>query len=646
MSSLSFDVVVVGGGAAGCLAAGTAASYGKKVCIIEKNGILAKKVLITGKGRCNVTNNCSDQEFFDNVKTGAKFLHSAISRFSTHDCMEFFESLSVPLKTERGFRVFPVSDKASDIADALKKYTEQNGVAVIHSAVSEICTKNKKASGVKLKNGDFIKSDKIIIATGGKSYPKTGSTGDGYRFAETLGHTVSPIRPALVPLESSDLFCTELTGLSLKNVTLSLVDTADSKVVFSELGEMLFTHFGLSGPLVLSASSHMTGNPSDYYISIDLKPGLSAEKLDARILRDFSSFLNKDISNALFMLLPKSIIPVILEKAGIPKNTKVNSITKEMRAALVFAIKNFKVKITSFRPIEEAIITSGGVELKEIDPKTMESKLVKGIYFAGEVLNADAYTGGFNLQIAFSTGFAAGTAAGAKTICVKERYGMKSVAIDGPAGAGKSVLSKRAAQELGFIYVDTGALYRAVGLYMIEKGIDTKNSFDVANALSEITVDMKYIDGKQTVLLNGEDVGGKLRTPEVSMAASNVSAIPKVRTFLFDMQRSIAKKENVIMDGRDIGTVVLPDADLKIFLTASPEERARRRYLELLQNGSTTDYETVLSEVKLRDYNDSHRPIAPLKKADDAIVIDTTDLNLEQSFELLLSTIKNTLKIY
>lgn len=404
-----YDVAVIGGGAAGCIAAGKAAEMGKKVCLIEKNQSLGRKVAITGKGRCNVTNNCTPSEFIENVKTGGKFLYSAINRFSPQNTMEFFESLGVALKTERGARVFPESDKAADIVAALKKYVQENKVTVINRGADEILADDGEVKGVRLGK-DTVFAESIIIATGGKSYPRTGSTGDGYRFAKQLGHKIITPRAALVPLESPNRFCSELSGLSLKNVTLSLICNENGKTVFSELGEMLFTHFGISGPLVLSASSHITDSPEKYYISIDLKPGLSFEKLDERILRDFKEFLNRDISNALFKLLPKSLVPVVLKKAGIPPETKVNHITKAQRTALVCSVKDFKVQINKFRPIDEAIVTSGGVSTDEINPKTMQSKLVKNLYFAGEVINVDAYTGGFNLQIAFSTGYLAGNA--------------------------------------------------------------------------------------------------------------------------------------------------------------------------------------------------------------------------------------------
>ncbi len=406
-----YDVAVIGGGAAGCIAAGKAAEAGKKVCLIEKNQFLGRKVAITGKGRCNVTNNCTPSEFIENVKTGGKFLYSAVNRFSPQDTMSFFESLGVPLKTERGARVFPQSDKAADIVAALKKYVLENGVTVINRGAEEILVSDGEVKGVRLGK-DILFAESVIIATGGKSYPRTGSTGDGYRFAKQLGHTVVTPRAALVPLESPDSFCTELSGLSLKNVTLSLICSDNGKTVFSELGEMLFTHFGVSGPLVLSASSHITDSPERYYFSIDLKPGLSHEKLDDRILRDFKEFINRDISNALFKLLPKSLVPVVLNTASIPPDIKVNHITKAQRNALVCAVKDFKVRINKFRPIDEAIVTSGGVSTDEINPKTMQSKLVKNLYFAGEVINVDAYTGGFNLQIAFSTGYLAGCACG------------------------------------------------------------------------------------------------------------------------------------------------------------------------------------------------------------------------------------------
>ena len=405
-------IVVIGGGAAGLMAAFSAASSDNTVFLIEKNSRPARKVMITGKGRCNVTNNCDVDTLIKNVPKNGKFLYSAFSKFDSYATMRFFEEAGVPLKTERGQRVFPASDKAVDIVDALVNAVKRQGVKIITDSATEILADNGKVSAVKLSGGEQIAADSVIVATGGMSYPLTGSTGDGYRMAESVGHTVTELKPSLVPLTVHEGFCSLLSGLSLKNVTLSVFEQGKKKPIFCELGEMLFTHFGISGPLVLSASSHIRymGKKS-YFAKIDLKPALTEEQLDKRILRDFEEQSNKDFINSLGSLLPKSIIPVIVSLSGIENHRKVNQISREERCCLISVIKGLTLGITGFRPIVEAIITSGGISVKEINPSTMESKLVKGLYFAGEILDTDAYTGGFNLQIAFSTGHLAGSSA-------------------------------------------------------------------------------------------------------------------------------------------------------------------------------------------------------------------------------------------
>lgn len=406
--SNSYDCIIVGGGAAGMMAAITAAGLGKSTLLLEKMNRCGKKISITGKGRCNVTNNCTSDDFFANIPTNPRFLYSAYAGFSPQDCMDFFERLGVPLKTERGNRVFPVSDKAEDIVRALEQGCEDYGVNRIFSKVTEMITEDGAVKGVKCGSRTYF-APSVLIATGGKSYPGTGSDGDGYRFAEELGHTVTDIKPSLVPIESDDEYCREMMGLSLKNVVLTLKDTVKNKVVFSEMGEMLFTHFGVSGPLVLSASSHIPQVESGRYIFyIDLKPALDEKKLDERILRDFKEIPNRIFANSLSKLLPSKMIPTVVELSGIDGEKQVNSVTKQERQRLVSLLKAFPVHIRSFRPIAEAIVTSGGVKVSEVSPKTMESKLVKGLYFAGEILDVDGYTGGFNLQIAFSTGCLAG----------------------------------------------------------------------------------------------------------------------------------------------------------------------------------------------------------------------------------------------
>ncbi len=404
------NVVIIGAGAAGLMAAITAAEKtGNNVTLLEKNERAGRKLMITGKGRCNLCNNCDIDTLIANIPKNSKFLYSAFSNLTPKNLMDMFENWGVPLKTERGNRVFPVSDKAVDIVDALVKTAKKNDVKTLTVTAEKIILSEQKVIGVKLTNGDIIPADSVIIATGGMSYPLTGSTGDGYKMATVLGHTVTELKPSLVPLTVHEGFCTHLSGLSLKNVTLSVFEDGKKKPLFSEMGEMLFTHFGISGPLVLSASSHIRYmGKKNYTAFIDLKPALSPEQLDNRILRDFGEMQNKDFINSLDKLLPKSLIPVIVRLSDIQPSKKVNQINREERAAFVNIIKNLALHITGFRPIEEAIITSGGISVKEIDPKTMQSKLVEGLFFAGEIIDVDAYTGGFNLQIAFSTGFLAG----------------------------------------------------------------------------------------------------------------------------------------------------------------------------------------------------------------------------------------------
>ena len=406
---MSEKVIVVGAGAAGLMAAGTAAERGFDVLLIERNDKVARKVMITGKGRCNVTNNCNlINDLIANVPTNGRFLYGAFSKFMPSDTIDFFEDMGVPLKVERGNRVFPVSDKAMDIVDALNAYSQDAGVKRIKGRVTELIIVDGRVRGVKTEDGEEYAADKVIVATGGKSYPLTGSSGDGYELAKQAGHAIVDLKPSLVPLNCHEGFCMDLQGLSLRNVEITVMDMDNYKEVYKDFGEMLFTHFGVSGPLILSASSHMKDiRERKYEIHIDLKPALSYEQLDKRIQRDFLENANKNFINALDALLPKKIVPIIVKLTGIKPSTKVNQVTKEMRAKLVNILKDLKVTVMSFRPIDEAIVTSGGVSTKELDPKSMQSKLVEGLYFAGEVIDVDAYTGGFNLQIAFSTGMCA-----------------------------------------------------------------------------------------------------------------------------------------------------------------------------------------------------------------------------------------------
>ena len=396
-------VIIIGGGPAGMLAAIKSKKEKNQVTIIEKNKILGKKMLITGKGRCNITSGVDMSEFIKNVPSNGKFLYSSFKNFTNKDILKL---LNIPVKLERGNRYFPVSDKAKDVVDALEK--ELSGVEIVtNTSATEIITKNNEAIGVKTNKGDYF-ADKIILATGGKSYPLTGSTGDGYEMAKKLGHTITQIKPALVPLvakKESKIQCQQMQGLSLRNIGLKLFN--NNKLIYEDFGEMLFTHYGVTGPIILSASSHLVKqelkNPK---IEIDLKPALTDEKLDERILRDFETEKNKEFRNSLDQLLPQKMIPVILEILQI--NKKVNEVKKVERQKLVRTLKHFPIEIEGFRDISEAIITSGGINVKEINPKTMESKLIKNLYFAGEIIDVDAYTGGFNLQIAYSTGYTAG----------------------------------------------------------------------------------------------------------------------------------------------------------------------------------------------------------------------------------------------
>ena len=402
---MNVDVIVIGGGPAGMFAAITAAQRGARVLLLERNERLGKKLLITGKGRCNVTNDCDPAEVLQNIPRNGRFLYSAMAAFPPASVMKFFESHGCPLKTERGNRVFPVSDKSQSVLNCLQDQLRQNHVTVRAERVCEILTRDGVVFGVRTEKGTYT-APSVILATGGLSYPTTGSTGDGYEMAKALGHTITATEGSLVPLETAGQDCPDMQGLSLRNVGVKLVNEKN-KVLFKDFGELLFTHFGISGPTVLSASAHLKGNCR---LIIDLKPALDESKLDSRILRDLEMYQNRSMENALTDLLPRSMIPVVLRRLSIDPNMQANSLTRQQRRALVELLKAFSVEITGKRPVSEAIITSGGVKASEIDPKTMESKLVSGLYFAGEIIDCDAYTGGFNLQIAWATAYAAGLA--------------------------------------------------------------------------------------------------------------------------------------------------------------------------------------------------------------------------------------------
>ena len=399
-----YDVIVIGGGPAGMYAAITAAQNNCKVLLLERNDRLGKKLLITGKGRCNVTNNCDEQEILKNIPRNGRFLYSAMAAQPPASVMDFFEKNGCELKTERGNRVFPQSDKAVSVLECLQSRMRRLGVTVQTARVSEIMTGAGGVCGVKAGTQVF-QGRNVILATGGLSYPTTGSTGDGFRMAQALGHTVTATEGSLVPLETAGEDCQQMQGLSLRNVAVKLLN-AKGKVLYKDFGELLFTHFGISGPTVLSASAHLKGDGCR--LIIDLKPALEENKLDERILRDLSMYQNRSMENALTDLLPRSMIPVVLRRLEIDPNMQANSLKKQQRRALVELLKGFSVEITGKRPVAEAIITSGGIKVSEIDPKTMESKIVPGLYFAGEIIDCDAYTGGFNLQIAWATAYAAG----------------------------------------------------------------------------------------------------------------------------------------------------------------------------------------------------------------------------------------------
>lgn len=400
------DLAVIGGGAAGLMCAAIASERGLRVLVIDPNEKSGRKLRITGKGRCNLTNNCDVKTILANIPGDGRFLYSSLSRFSPADVMDWFSSQGLPLKTERGNRVFPVSDNANDVADTLVRVCRKNGVIFMRDKVRAILSEDGSVTGIVTGQGS-VSCRAAAVCTGGLSYPLTGSTGDGYRFARSFGHTLTTPQASLVPLVSEDVFCAEMQGLSLKNVTLSAYE--DDRLIYRELGEMLFTHFGVSGPLVLSASAHMRRmGEAHYRLEIDLKPGLDEKKLDARLLRDFEKYANREFKNALTDLAGHLMIPVLVRLSGIPEDTKVHDITREQRLGLLRLLKAFPISVTGKRPIDEAIVTAGGVNLKEINPRSMESKLLQGLYFAGEVLDLDAYTGGFNLQIAWSTGYTAG----------------------------------------------------------------------------------------------------------------------------------------------------------------------------------------------------------------------------------------------
>lgn len=410
-SKTPLPLIVVGGGAAGLLTAGTAAESGREVVLIERNSRPARKVMITGKGRCNLTNHCTVEELVAHVPQNGKFLYSAFSRMTPQDVMALVEEQGVPLKVERGNRVFPASDKAVDVVDALVRFAKRRGVRFLQGRVTSLIMENGSCCGAVCEDGTRLEAAAVAVCTGGLSYPQTGSTGDGYTLAEQAGHTIVTPRPSLVPLESEDGWCAQAQGLSLKNCALKVEDVDTKKILYEDFGEMLFTHFGVSGPMILSASAHMRDmRQGKYRLYIDLKPALTAEKLEERIRRDRDQYANQDVGNALIHLLPRSLIAPFLWLSDVEAHRKYRDMTREERQRMIRTIKALPITVKGFRPIAEAIVTSGGVAIKEVDARTMRSKRCNGLFFAGEVLDVDAYTGGYNLQIAFSTGAAAGRA--------------------------------------------------------------------------------------------------------------------------------------------------------------------------------------------------------------------------------------------
>lgn len=411
-------VLIIGGGPAGMLAGIKSAKEGNSVTILEKNNILGKKLLITGKGRCNITSSIEISEFINNIPGNGKFLYSAFDNFNNKDIINLLKQEGLEVKQERGNRIFPVTDNSIDVLNALLKKIKKLEIEIkLKAEANKIIVKENKAIGIIYNKQEKIYADKIILATGGLPYPNTGSTGDGYNIAKELGHTINELKPSLVPLEIYQKNeCKIMQGLSLRNIGIKIIDSEKKKLIYEDFGEMLFAHFGVSGPVIISSSAHLVRYKNikellknkKIALYIDLKPALTKEKLDERILRDFEEIKNKQVKNSLDKLLPQKMIPVILERLGIDQNKKVNEITKEERQKIVEILKNFNLEISGFRPIEEAIITAGGISIKEINPKTMESKIIENLYFAGEIIDVDAYTGGFNLQIAYSTGYTAG----------------------------------------------------------------------------------------------------------------------------------------------------------------------------------------------------------------------------------------------
>ena len=631
MSSTGKKVAIIGGGVAGLLAAVTAADHGAKVLLFEKMDKVGLKMGITGKGRCNLTNNAPIMDFIAMTPGNGRFLFSAYKRFNNMDLLSLFHTWGLETKVERGGRIFPASDDAQEVRHLFVRLLHEKQVDVhLSEPVFHIQTKKGCAAGVVTGKGTY-EADAVILATGGKSYPRTGSTGDGYRLAGELGHTVTKIRPVLIPLVCAEPYCRELQGLSLKNVTLALA--AGGRRKSEAFGEMIFTHFGISGPIVLTQSDVVTLWLSQgYQVTgyIDLKPALTEEVLDQRILRDLQKFRLKQMGNALSELLPRRLIDAVMKLADIPAEIPAAALKKAQRIHLRQTIKKLPLTITKARPIEEAIVTAGGISTKEVNSSTMESKIVRGLYLAGEVLDVHAFTGGYNLQAAFSMGrMAALSAAGDKTQMRK-----LAIAIDGPAGAGKSSVAKILAANMGYAYLDTGAMYRAVTYEVLRRELTEEKDIVALAAGMDMTV--KPEADAMHVVVNGHDVTDYIRTPEVSARVSAVSALAGVRAAMVGIQRRQAAKGGIVLDGRDIGTTVLPHADVKIFLTASVHTRALRRFKEMTEKNPGMTLEEVEKDIRKRDWQDSHREVSPLKQAEDAVLLDNSRLTLEETAKAIM----------
>ena len=644
-------LIVIGAGPAGMMAALTAARRGAAVTLLEKNEKAGKKLFISGKGRCNLTNEAQREAFLGQVVRNPRFLYSSFSQFDNFDTMAFFEKEGLPLKTERGGRVFPASDKSSDLIRTLERALKRAEVSLeLNAQVLSILTEEGSVKGVLVRRqGKKIRlaADRIILATGGLSYPATGSTGDGYRWAEETGHQIRPLKPSLVPFCAvfsekvrSRIKPADLMGLSLKNVSLKAASRG--KILFQEQGEMLFTHFGISGPLVLRCSAligeTLAEGPVD--LTLDLKPALSRDQLEARLEREIEEAGKKQLATLLGGYVPRAMIPLLLLESGTDGGRRAAALTRAEKSALVASLKEVPMVITGLRDFNEAIVTRGGVSLKDINPRTMESKRVSGLYFAGEIMDMDAFTGGYNLQIAWTTGRAAGWHAGEEEKKMQnntQKRDNRHIAIDGPGSSGKSTIAKMVAAEAGLVYVDTGAMFRGMAIYFLREGLKAEDEAGIVKAAEKANVSIAYENGAQQILLNGENVTALLREEAVGQMASASSVYGPVREKMKQLQQQLAAEKDVVMDGRDIGTVILPDAYLKIFMTASAEIRAKRRYEELLAKGTPADYDTVLKELKERDYRDTHRPIAPLKQAEDAVLLDTSHMSLDEVKQAVLN---------